>query len=601
MIKKYRLYFLLFITLVVGISVYAVFLQSIKGNLQQREQKAYALEIQKKVSELIFLKQKATVAIALSVANDNHLAQKVAENDITAGYYKNLIQQFKKHTLYQNIWIQLLDKNGNSLYRSWSEQRGDKIATLRDDIASVLQKQTITYSLSVGKFDLSIKAMLPLFYKEQFVGIIEVISHFNSIAKGLQKSNIDSVVVVDKKYKKQLAYPFTKLFIGDYYIANYNAPKQRVEYLAKHGVEKYLTKGYKVDSEYIIVSTELKGVNSQVIGYYITFQKLQETQNSDVKFFMFKWIAVTLVVFFSILFIVVLVLFFHNKKQKKYYKNILDTSTNVVVINDTKNIISVNHTFFHYFCAYQNLNEFKKQHPCICDFFVKEEGYLQKDNDGVNWVDYLVHASKDMTQKVKMDIDGKIYYFIVSASLISLELHHYSIVLSDITQEEGYRIELELLAITDPLTKIANRRHYNNTLANEIYFAKRYAKAFSLIMFDIDFFKKINDEYGHDVGDKILVTYTQFIQSHLRKADTFCRIGGEEFAIILPHTRKQNAYEIAQKLRSMIEESQEILPITMSFGVVEYRDEESADDIFKRADDALYRAKESGRNRVVLG
>jgi diguanylate cyclase (GGDEF)-like protein len=114
-------------------------------------------------------------------------------------------------------------------------------------------------------------------------------------------------------------------------------------------------------------------------------------------------------------------------------------------------------------------------------------------------------------------------------------------------------------------------------------------------------FKAVNDKYGHDVGDNVLKEYTKIISSLLRSSDIFCRIGGEEFVIILPHTNIENAKSIAQKLRITVESSKVIIPITISFGVVEYKKGENLDSIFKRVDNALYKAKKSGRNRVEVG
>ena len=120
-------------------------------------------------------------------------------------------------------------------------------------------------------------------------------------------------------------------------------------------------------------------------------------------------------------------------------------------------------------------------------------------------------------------------------------------------------------------------------------------------MLDIDYFKEVNDKHGHGIGDEVLVEYTKLVLSHLRDADVFCRIGGEEFMIILPHTAKHEAQKIAEKLRILIEDYKKIIPITVSFGVVEYVLGEDIELICKRADDALYKAKDRGRNRVVVG
>lgn len=281
-----------------------------------------------------------------------------------------------------------------------------------------------------------------------------------------------------------------------------------------------------------------------------------------------------------------------------YYKNIIDSSSNIVVVVDKNSIIEVNKTFFKYFNKYDTLEEFKKEHKSISDFFVEKNGYIYKNMDGINWLEYLIKNPKK--NQVKIIYDEKIYYFTVGVSLISEEYGQYSAIFSDITKEKLYQKELEYTNITDPLTKIRNRYYYNEQIKKESANSNRYFYPLSLVVFDIDYFKRINDEHGHDVGDNVLVEYTKLISSHLRNGDIFCRIGGEEFTLILPHTEKSGAYKIADKLRVIVEEHKKVVPITVSFGVVEYIKGEDLEQTFKRADKALYEAKNSGRNRVVV-
>ncbi len=281
-----------------------------------------------------------------------------------------------------------------------------------------------------------------------------------------------------------------------------------------------------------------------------------------------------------------------------YYKNIIDSSSNIVVVVDKNSIVEVNKTFFKYFNKYNTLEEFKKENRSISDFFVEKDEYIYRDMDGINWLEYLIKNPKK--NQVKIIYDEKVYYFTVGVSLISAEYGHYSAIFSDITKEKLYQKELEYTTITDPLTKIRNRYYYNEQIKKESANANRYFYPLSLVVFDIDHFKKINDEHGHDVGDNVLVEYTKLINSHLRNGDIFCRIGGEEFTIILPHTEKSGAYKIADKLRVIVEEHKKVVPITVSFGVVEYIKGEDLEQTFKRADKALYEAKNGGRNRVVV-
>ncbi|MDF1878822.1 GGDEF domain-containing protein [Sulfurimonas sp. SAG-AH-194-C20] len=287
-------------------------------------------------------------------------------------------------------------------------------------------------------------------------------------------------------------------------------------------------------------------------------------------------------------------------QQKTYYKKIIDNSANIVVIHDLKCIVTANKTFFHYFTNYKNLDDFRRKHICISDFFEVVDGYLSPPKGQLTWLEALSH-SREKKDKVKVKINDEVFYFLISASLLDVKKNIYAMILSDITEQESTKHELVSLSIKDKLTNIGNRKYYDDILQEHITLAQRYPHEFSLVLLDIDFFKKINDSLGHDVGDQVLREYTKFIGYHLREVDIFCRVGGEEFVLILPHTTKDKAYILTQKLRMLIENHKKITPITMSFGVVQYEKGDDAQIIFKRADKALYRAKDSGRNKVIIG
>lgn len=305
----------------------------------------------------------------------------------------------------------------------------------------------------------------------------------------------------------------------------------------------------------------------------------------------------------SLVLLIVLVAYLLARKsiqQKSYYKTIIDNSTNIVVVSDTHRIVTANKTFFNYFKNSQSLSNFSNKHQCISDFFELEDGYLAPPDNDLSWMQCLINT-ENKKQKVKVKIDDEIFYFLVSASLLDKKKNIYAMILSDITEQESTKHELVSLSIKDKLTNIGNRKYYDNLLNKHITLAQRYEHSFSLVLLDIDFFKKINDSLGHDTGDKVLREYTKFIGHHLREVDIFCRIGGEEFVLILPHTTKDKAYILTQKLRMLIENHKQIVPITMSFGVVQYEKGDDEESIFKRADKALYRAKDTGRNKVIIG
>ena len=159
---------------------------------------------------------------------------------------------------------------------------------------------------------------------------------------------------------------------------------------------------------------------------------------------------------------------------------------------------------------------------------------------------------------------------------------------------------LTLQATTDPLTGISNRLKFGETLKAEISRSRRYTLPLSLIMFDIDHFKGINDTYGHLTGDKVLVGIVELVSKNVRVNDLFARWGGEEFMIMVTNSALDHARILAEKLRLMIEQhhSPEGIRVTCSFGVAQLLHDESEDRFIQRVDDALYLAKARGRNRL---
>ncbi|WP_157822479.1 GGDEF domain-containing protein, partial [Psychromonas sp. Urea-02u-13] len=156
--------------------------------------------------------------------------------------------------------------------------------------------------------------------------------------------------------------------------------------------------------------------------------------------------------------------------------------------------------------------------------------------------------------------------------------------------------------ITDTLTQIPNRLFINNSFDLEFERCKRYQSNFSLILIDIDHFKQVNDNHGHNVGDDVLIDIALILKQNIRQLDLLGRWGGEEFLIICPETTLLQAEIVAEKIREIIEQFEflEALKLTCSLGVTQSHSTDNKETIFQRADKALYTAKNSGRNQVIL-
>ncbi|WP_121010276.1 sensor domain-containing diguanylate cyclase [Hydrogenivirga caldilitoris] len=172
---------------------------------------------------------------------------------------------------------------------------------------------------------------------------------------------------------------------------------------------------------------------------------------------------------------------------------------------------------------------------------------------------------------------------------------------SDITDKRKLEKELVYMASHDSLTGVFNRREFERILDSEIQKANRYNEPLSLILFDVDNFKDINDSFGHNAGDGVLVEIASAVSATIREIDTFARLGGDEFVLLLPHTLLSGAVDVAEKIKKLVESvmTVKVRKVTTSVGVTVYRKGEERGEFLIRADRALYRAKDMGKNCVA--
>ena len=208
-------------------------------------------------------------------------------------------------------------------------------------------------------------------------------------------------------------------------------------------------------------------------------------------------------------------------------------------------------------------------------------------------IGYLVYYEKDNTIFLFAETFLMMYGSVEIALLAMLWL-----LISLTTKSEKFRTLSEI----DALTGIYNKGKFNRVLDDELKKVRRYKRPLGLILFDIDHFKQINDTFGHQVGDYVLKEIAKIVKSNIRNTDIFARWGGEEFVILAPETDINGLKMLAEKLRKAIEDHQfdKVKKVTASFGVTEATPEDTTDTVVRRADEALYLAKDKGRNRVEI-
>lgn len=238
-----------------------------------------------------------------------------------------------------------------------------------------------------------------------------------------------------------------------------------------------------------------------------------------------------------------------------------------------------------------------------------------KENEEFN---YFGGLCKDIRSYlcVPMTVDKKVigvisasenisgYFTIADMNLLVDVASHLSVSMQNIK----YVDKLKSMSSIDGLTGLCNHRFFYHRLKQEIASAGRYRDKLSVVMMDIDFFKKVNDTYGHKAGDRILIGVASILQNACRESDLVARYGGEEFALILPRTPKERAMTIADRIRERVNKREFCInneglkiSVSMSAGISEYPyDGQSCNELVERSDEALYYAKHSGRNRVEL-
>lgn len=291
------------------------------------------------------------------------------------------------------------------------------------------------------------------------------------------------------------------------------------------------------------------------------------------------------------------------RDHHKLIETILNAQDNLLMVYDHNDVTFCNRAFLDFF-SFSDVKLFNAQNDCISSMFFEKEGFFSPSilRDDENWLDYMSKESVDKRIVLMLrrpDLEPRA--FAIRVSPLEPFENKRLVAFSDITEITIQSKQNEYHANYDSLTKIYNRNKFNEHLKMKIDMGRRYKLPLSIIMFDIDHFKVVNDTFGHLTGDEVLIKISSMVSDHIRNTDIFARWGGEEFAIIAPITTVNEAEVLGEKLRILIEntEFKDVGSITCSFGVTEYVDKDTPNTLLKRADEALYTAKNSGRNTVI--
>ena len=285
-----------------------------------------------------------------------------------------------------------------------------------------------------------------------------------------------------------------------------------------------------------------------------------------------------------------------NKLQRLF-----DLQKNIIIQTDGKLIKKANYSFLHFF-GYATLEDFLKVNGCICDLFTEDErffhrGKLPEGRD--DWVEVLETLPK--RERVVSLINAQGHSHAFSVSINHFDDDDFIVSFTDISETMSEQFSLEERVSRDHLTGAYSRDFFDANIHDLIENAEKRNRHLGLIMMDIDHFKNVNDTFGHDIGDSVLKHLVSTVKYSVRSEDLLIRWGGEEFLLVIETESVVTLRRMAEHVRQRVEsEPFEVVgKVTCSFGMTLHTADESIDQTLKSADIALYKAKESGRNKVV--
>jgi signal transduction histidine kinase len=433
--EKYQ-YFIIGIIVILSSVVLYIANTTLDTKTAQLKDKMYAktaLEVNEHLDLLIKNKKQSTLSMALALSRDKYIIEALKNRTTDKLNLEQFSLTLREFTRFKNVWFQIIDNKGFSLYRSWTTVIKDPIVKSRIDIQKMLQKPQIISLISVGKYDMTFKSMVPIHDTDgTFIGIFEIITHFNSVSKELEKHLFDTVILVDKKYKSQLEFPFTKTFVEDYYVANLEAKDIYLKEIEKKRVKTFLNmdQEYFVDEKagYYYTLYKIPDINQEDMGYVLLFKSLSDFKTQEIENLQ-KNIIVTMI--FIILVIMIIGYFVFNRQYNSLLQESLDQTKEekekidailsaqpyiIIIIHGSNRSFDVNNKFFEFFDQFKSLQEFYKKYRCLCDLFVKpdkDDGSYIYDEDG--WIQLMLDHPQT-NYKVAIYKGEVLHHFVIKAT-----------------------------------------------------------------------------------------------------------------------------------------------------------------------------------------
>ena len=463
-------------------------------------------EMKNNLQDLIKEKSEAILLVTLGISANQNIKNFIKHKEYSKIQLTELVKKLEHYSSLQKIWLQLITPDGKSFYRSWNDKRGDDLLAARKELQYLLKEPKVMTTISTGKYDITFKAIVPIYEDGEFVGMVETIAKFFSIVQKMKARGSELLVVVDKSYKKQLEWS-NQTFIDDYFISNPFQSKRLYNIVRENSLENYLSiSTYLLDKEnaLLITTLQLPDVNENPMGYFILAKDLDSINLEDIQQAKYSILEVTVMIF---LLIFIIVYYLYSVKYKR---------------------------------------------------FIEEQNEL------------LISNVEEKTKELEM-------------------------------QKEV----LTFVAYHDSLTGLANRVLLLDRIEEALKRAKNRQEQFAVFFLDLDNFKEINDIYGHEVGDELLLQLKIRLKKSIKSDDTLARLGGDEFAILHTNATQASTINIIDTILIQMKRAFVIKNIetfaSFSIGVSMYpQDSQKASELLRNAETAMYKAKDNGKNKYTF-
>ncbi|MDD3835700.1 MAG: diguanylate cyclase [Sulfurimonas sp.] len=507
-------------------------------------------------------------------------------------------------------------------------KNGDSLKEIRSSVRIANSEFREVMGFEGGKLYPGYRYVFPIFNATEHLGSVEFSVSFEGIEKKLRTifPSFSHKIILDKSTSYEMVFKNHRDFFvpsqlsSDYYLENPTISQLNRESQMDPFVKKIteLVKNSKDFSKklnkkesfslpiiydnkgFVAVFLNLRNIDNESSGYIVSYAPLDEIVSVKARYEFFAIIVVLVSLLLFALIVAVIMQMQRIKDEAQKMQRFMDVQSSIVILTDGIKFNFANKKFFDFF-NYKNIEAFLEHHECICDLFIKDKNFFSladvKEGEK-HWVDSLLNLPG--RARVVLMFDSIMTPHAFTVAINKYDTRHYVIDFADISDAMSEKLQLQKQAVRDSLTNAYNRVYFDKNIDAILELNKKDGSHTAIIFIDIDFFKRVNDTYGHDVGDEVLKTLSDIVKINIRKNDKFIRWGGEEFIVILAAKTIDEATMLAEQLRVIIEEYKfdTIGPLTCSFGV-SLHEEGDIHKTIKEADARLYTAKRTGRNRVV--